>query len=90
MINYLFFAENYNSFNSIYLFRGYGDVYLFNCNTNTLSFLFNINPSYLYIDAINIVYNTNNNQIYSMSEKVIFRQRRWYLFFLCNTLVTCK
>lgn len=53
-----------SSNNSIYLFRGYGDVYIFNCNTNTLSFLFNINPSYLYIDAINIVYNPNNNQIY--------------------------
>jgi hypothetical protein len=53
-----------SSNNSIYLFRGYGDVYLFNCNTNTLSFLFNINPSYLYIDAINIIYNPNNNQIY--------------------------
>ena len=62
------FGFEYSAFcssnNSIYLFRGYGDVYIFNCNTNTLSFLFNINPSYLYIDAINIIYNPINNQIY--------------------------
>lgn len=62
------FGFEYSTFcssnNSIYLFRGYGDVYVFNCNTNTLSFLLNINPSYLYIDAVNIIYNPNNNQIY--------------------------
>jgi hypothetical protein len=53
-----------SSNNSIYLTRGYGDVYIFDCNTNICSFLFNLNPSYLYIRIVNIIYNENNNQIY--------------------------
>ena len=58
-------ATTFCSFNNcIYLFENYGNLYIFNCNNNTINLLFNVNPSYLYISLKNIIYNQNNNQVY--------------------------